>query len=146
MKSAPLQAFVSWIAARRVQPKAPAQILSPIFRSTPSAVVLTVMIPPVQVAGTTVTDAVPAVVPSASLTALIVTVAGEGALAGAVYRPVASIVPTVALPPATPLTCQVTVVVAEPVTVSENCFVLPTSTLAVDGETDTATAPLHWAA
>ena len=50
---------------------------------------------------------------SAFDTALMVTVAvaGElavGTLTGAVYMPSASIVPVVALPPATPFTCQVT--------------------------------------
>jgi len=38
------------------------------------------------------------------------TVAGEGTRLGAVYRPVAEMVPTVELPPVTPLTAQVTAV------------------------------------
>ena len=38
-----------------------------------------------------------------------VTVFGVGSDAGAVYRPLASIVPTVVLPPAVPFTAQITV-------------------------------------
>ncbi|MNC88239.1 hypothetical protein D3C83_40360 [compost metagenome] len=45
---------------------------------------------------------------SSFATAVIVTVAGEGTAAGAVYMPAAVIVPTAALPPATPDTCHVT--------------------------------------
>jgi hypothetical protein len=43
-------------------------------------------------------------------TAVTVTVAGEGTVAGAVYIPAASIVPCVESPPATPFTCHVTAV------------------------------------
>src|SRR5258708_39159019 len=42
--------------------------------------------------------------------AVTVTAAGLGTAAGAVYKPAAEMVPTVALPPVIPLTCQVTVV------------------------------------
>ena len=42
--------------------------------------------------------------------AAIVTVDGEGTAGGAVYKPVASIVPFVGSPPVTPLTCQMTAV------------------------------------
>jgi hypothetical protein len=47
---------------------------------------------------------------TATEVAVTVTVAGDGTLVGAVYSPDVEIVPTVALPPATPLTAQVTVV------------------------------------
>jgi hypothetical protein len=44
---------------------------------------------------------------------------------GAVYSPLVLIVPTVALPPATPFTCQVTAVFVVPVTVAVNWSVAP---------------------
>ena len=47
-------------------------------------------------------------VESCWLTAVTRTAAVAGKLAGAVYAPVAEIVPVVALPPVTPLTIQVT--------------------------------------
>jgi hypothetical protein len=43
-------------------------------------------------------------------TAAMVTVDGEGTVGGALYKPVESIVPWVASPPVTPLTCQMTAV------------------------------------
>src|SRR5580704_13631742 len=46
-------------------------------------------------------------------------------------------VPTDELPPATPLTCQLTVVFALLRTVAVNCCVDPSCTLAVAGETET---------
>jgi hypothetical protein len=55
-----------------------------------------------------VTDAVPVRVGSTTLAARTVTTFGEGGIVGAVYSPVASIVPTVAFPPAMPFTLQVT--------------------------------------
>ena len=67
----------------------------------------------------------------------MVTVAGEGAVAGAVYRPELDTAPTVALPPAAPLTDQVTLVLEEPVTVAENCCVFPACTEADVGATET---------
>src|SRR5438045_7226119 len=60
---------------------------------------------------------------SACDTAVTATVAGFGTTAGAVYRPELDIVPTVALPPVTPLTCQVTAVLLVFCTVAVNCCV-----------------------
>jgi hypothetical protein len=59
-------------------------------------------------------------VESAAETAVTVTTAGEGTVIGAVYMPVLEIMPTVALPPATPLTLQFTAVFEDPVTVAVN--------------------------
>ena len=57
---------------------------------------------------------------SAALVALTLTVFGLGRLAGALYFPFASIVPTVADPPFVPFTDQVTFVFDEPLTVALN--------------------------
>jgi hypothetical protein len=69
-----------------------------------------------------VTLALPVFVLSAALVAVTVTVGGEGGAAGAVYvaplAPLATMVPTVALPPAIPLTLHVTVVEGLPVPVT----------------------------
>jgi hypothetical protein len=73
--------------------------------------------------GETVTVAEPMAVGLAALVACTVTVAGLGIAAGAVYNPEAEIVPTVALPPATPPTLHVTAVLLELVTVAANCLV-----------------------
>jgi hypothetical protein len=78
-----------------------------------------------EIAGTRVTCAEPDLLVSAADTAVTVTVAGEGTMAGAVYRPELEIVPTVELPPFTPLTCQVTAVFVVPVTVAVNVCVPP---------------------
>ena len=43
-----------------------------------------------------------------------------GAIAGAAYSPDGEIVPTVEFPPATPFTCQLTVVFEVPLTFAEN--------------------------
>jgi hypothetical protein len=51
-------------------------------------------------------------------------------------------VPAALLPPATPLTCQVTAVLDVPVTVAVNCSVAPAATFADVGEIETATALL----
>ena len=51
----------------------------------------------------------PVIVVSVTLVAVIVSVFGEGTVAGALYRPVLLIVPDAALPPATPFTDHVTV-------------------------------------
>jgi hypothetical protein len=58
-----------------------------------------------------------------------------GGEAGAVYRPVESIVPTVPLPPATPFTVQVTALLLLPVTetVGVNCWVAPAAKVALVG-------------
>jgi hypothetical protein len=78
-------------------------------------------LPPVEAAvATTVASAEADLVESAAETAVMVTVAGVGTLIGAVYTPEVEIIPTVALPPAMPLTLQFTVVFVEPVTVAVN--------------------------
>src|SRR2546427_11552479 len=68
--------------------------------------------------------------------AVTVTVAG---LAGAVYSPEPEIVPTVALPPVTPFTCQVTAVLLVFCTTALNCCVPPAATVAKIGEMVTLT-------
>ena len=75
------------------------------------------------------------------LTALCaVTVTGAaGTLDGALYRPVADIVPTVEFPPTTPPTSQITAVFLVPETVAVNCWDRPTCTLVLLGEIDTET-------
>ncbi len=69
-------------------------------------------------AGDIVICAVPERAELAADTAVTVTVAGEGIIAGAVYIPEVEIVPTVVLPPATPFTCQLTVIFVELATVA----------------------------
>ena len=58
---------------------------------------------------------------SALLDAVTVMVGGEGIALGAVYKPLGEIVPTLALPPATPPTNHVTLLFDVPVTVAWNC-------------------------
>lgn len=72
-----------------------------------------------------VTVVLPDFVGSAWLTALTITKLA-GTAAGAVNKPVLVIVPVVALPPVTLLTCQVTAVFAVPLTVAVNCRVVLT--------------------
>ena len=79
-----------------------------------------------------VTVAVEDFVESACDVAFTVAVAGLGTVAGAVYKPEAEMVP----PPATD---QVTAELVVPVTVAENCLLVPTTTLAVNGMTTTET-------
>jgi hypothetical protein len=55
-----------------------------------------------------VTFADPETVGDATLVAVTVTVGGVGTVEGAVYIPTVSIQPTIAFPPATPLTDQLT--------------------------------------
>ncbi len=55
------------------------------------------------------------------LTAVTVTVLGEGMVAGGVYRPEVEIVPVTVAPPVTPLTCHVTAALALLVTVAVSC-------------------------
>jgi hypothetical protein len=69
----------------------------------------------------------------------MVTVAGAGTAIGAVYTPEAEIIPTVALPPAIPLTLQFTAMLEEPVTAAANVCVIPICTLAIAGVTVTVT-------
>src|SRR5207253_142898 len=77
---------------------------------------------------------------SAALTAVILTelVLG-GSVRGAMYRPVAEMVPTVGLPPAYQFTCQLPAVLTLPVrcTVAVNCCHCPTNTVAELGVTVT---------
>ena len=64
----------------------------------------------------TVTVAEAERVGSAADTAVTLTVAGVGMVAGALYSPKLEIVPTVGLPPTRPLTCQLTAVLAPALT------------------------------
>src|SRR6185437_4829955 len=57
---------------------------------------------------------------AATLMALTVTALGLGIAAGGVDTPVVEIIPTVELPPVTPLICQVTAVLDSSVTVAVN--------------------------
>jgi len=90
--------------------------------------------------------AVPEELGDAVLVAVIITVAGDGTVAGAEYNPVAEIVPTALLPPGRPLTLQFTVVVVVPVTVAVNCCVEPVWIVLAAGATLTLTAeePVIW--
>ena len=71
---------------------------------------------------------------SACDVAVTVTVAGFGTLLGAVYNPAVEMNPTVAVPPVTPFTVQVTAVFVVLVTVIVNCCVNPVVTDADVGE------------
>lgn len=74
---------------------------------------------------------------------MIVTVAGDGTLAGGEYTPDAEIVPTVALPLVTLLTCQVTVPFELFDTVAVKvCVPDPAGSVAVLGDTDTLIMPV----
>ena len=88
----------------------------------------------------TVAVAVPELPGLATLVARMVTATGEGRICGAVYSPVALIVPTVELPPVMPFTLHVTVVFVVLVTDAVNGCVAPSSTFCVPGATETATA------
>ena len=76
---------------------------------------------------------------SATLVAVTLTEDEFSALAGAVYSPCVVTVPTVALPPVTLFTDQVTLVLSFPVTVAVNCCVACNFTVAVVGVIVTAT-------
>jgi hypothetical protein len=89
-----------------------------------------------------VTVLVPFCVVSAALVAVTVIVFGVGRLAGAVYIPFESIVPVVALPPATEFTDQVTLVFVAPLTTAANDSFDPTRMVAVAGVTATEVLPL----
>jgi hypothetical protein len=84
--------------------------------------------------------AVPDFVESAWLVAVTCTVAGDGRSAGAVYTPADVITPTVAFPPGTPLTLQLTVVSDVFVTVAVRVVWFPSSTDAFVGVTFTVIA------
>jgi hypothetical protein len=73
---------------------------------------------------------------SATLVAVMVTDAGSGSVAGAVYRPESLIVPELA----PPLSDQVTDVLEAFWTVAVNCWVWPVSTVAEVGEMEILTA------
>src|ERR1022692_4186769 len=77
-----------------------------IFRNAIAGVTATPMV--------MVTLAEPDFVVSAWATAVTVALGGEGKIEGAVYTPAALIVPEAGVPPVTPLTCQVTAVLAAP--------------------------------
>ena len=77
---------------------------------------------------------------SATLIAFTVMELEEGKLAGAVYLPVASMVPSVEEPPGVSLTDQVTEVLVAPVTVAVNVRKAPARMLAVVGATEPETA------
>src|SRR5262245_25977694 len=91
--------------------------------------------------GIIVTEADPAASGTSWLVACTVTVAGDGTTAGAVYRPVASIRPTTAVPPTVPFTSHVTVWSAVFWTVAANCAVVFTVTPAAAGVTVTYVTP-----
>src|SRR5579864_4788184 len=74
---------------------------------------------------------------SATLVAVICAAADAGRSAGAVNTPAALIVPLAAVPPATPLTLQVTLVLLELVTVATNVCEAPSTTDALPGVTET---------
>lgn len=93
------------------------------------------MVTPTAVVMVTVAEA--DLVVSAWETAVTVTVAGLGTVAGAVYKPAVEIVPTVLLPAVTPFTCHVTAVLLVFFRVAVNCCVVPAVTLAVVGATET---------
>jgi hypothetical protein len=79
----------------------------------------------------------PDFVVSAWLVAVTCTVAGDGRSIGAVYTPAVVIVPSAVLPPATPLTLQLTAVSAVFVTVAVNVTWLPSTTVPLAGATFT---------
>jgi hypothetical protein len=84
-----------------------------------------------------VTALLPCLVVSAALVAVTVIIFGVGRFAGAVYTPVASIVPVAVFPPTTVFTDHVTLVFAFPVTAAVNACVAPERTMEVAGATVT---------
>jgi hypothetical protein len=88
-----------------------------------------------------VTELLPVCVASAVLVAVKVIVFGAGNAAGAVYIPFASIVPVVALPPATEPIDQVTLEFKPPFTTAANDSVDPTRIVTVAGVTVTPALP-----
>ncbi len=88
-----------------------------------------------------VTCAEELIVASAADTAVTLTRVEFLAAAGGVYAPDEETVPTAELPPAIPLTCQVTAAFAEFATYAANdCPAVPASSVAVAGQTATLTA------
>ena len=88
-------------------------------------------------AGVIATCAVPERAASATDTAVIITVVGDGTEAGAVYIPVLETVPTVEFPPATPFTCHVTAMFDVFATVAVNVCEPETATDGFAGLTET---------
>jgi len=86
------------------------------------------------------TDAVADFVGSAWLTAVTLTMLGEGTCLGATYAPVVEIVPYFPLPPVIPFTLQVTPLLDVFCTEAANCFMVRTLTVAVAGEMATVVA------
>jgi hypothetical protein len=74
-------------------------------------------------------------------TAVTVTVAGFGTVAGAAYIPEEEMVPCAASPPETPFTCQLTPGLEALATEAVNCWVLVVTTEAEVGETVTVNVP-----
>jgi hypothetical protein len=72
--------------------------------------------------------------PFATLVARMLTVTGEGRMAGAVYTPAALIVPTVEFPPLMPFTLHVTAVFDVPETVAVNGCCAPSNTFTDRGD------------
>lgn len=129
------------VVARGLPPKRITEAAPPLPAAKPSPWAASVKLfaaPPITLEGSnrsivgplvTATVAVADFVGSAWLVAVAAMALGEGALAGAVYRPLLSIVPQ-ALPlqpcPGTaPATLQVTAVFEIPLTAAVNCCVLP---------------------
>ena len=84
------------------------------------------------------TLAEPALVESICKRAVTVTVDGLGTVEGAVYKPFALILPTVAkLPPGVAFTCQLTAELAAFCTIALNCTVVPAKGCAEAGATVT---------
>jgi hypothetical protein len=88
---------------------------------------------------TRVTVAEAVFVGSATLVTVRMRFAGEGMLAGGVYRPPFEMVPHAAPLQPGPATFQVTDVLEDPVTVAANCCVVPSATVALFGLTFTTT-------
>jgi hypothetical protein len=87
------------------------------------------------------TVALPDFVESAVDTAEMVTFGDVGTVAGAVYRPLGEIAPTVAFPPATPFTFQATAALEAFATATLNCWVALHHKDATAGLTVTVSAP-----
>ena len=94
---------------------------------------------PDRTGGETITVARADWVASAWLTADTISVPLAGITGGAVYQPALVIVPTALLPPVMPLTCQVTDVLALPVTLAVNCWDPLGGRTALEGAIETAT-------
>jgi hypothetical protein len=77
---------------------------------------------------------------SAWLMACTIKLAGAGNTCGAVKSPAVEIVPTAAFPPVIPFTFQLTDLLAVLLTVAVNCWVFPSSGLALCGATVTLIA------